>query len=137
MHSRNMASDPNGFLLAVGEIYGAICNACETKFEASEGSGMYSMPFHCNTCGKVWDWEFGDPSDAGGFIEDGDDGSAPEEGRREAVGSEADTLPSLGKPDPPPCDCGGTFDVTAPPRCPKCRAADFRRDPAGQVILWD
>lgn len=121
----------------MGEIYGAICNACEAKFEVSEGSGMYSMPFHCNVCGKDWDWEFA--QEKGEFIEDG---SGTEEIPQKDVSPEEQNDKDVWtllreKPNPPLCECGGTFDVSAPPRCPNCRSADFRRDPDGRMILWD
>lgn len=42
-----------------------------------------------------------------------------------------------GKPEPPPCACGGTFTMSSPPRCPNCRSKDLRRDPDGYEILYD
>lgn len=91
----------------MGYGYDAICKACETKFEVNEGSGMNAVPFHCERCGKEWWWEFG----LGG--QDG----------KEAK--------------PPPCDCGGTFSVDAPARCPKCGSPDFERDPDGMSMIYD
>jgi DNA-directed RNA polymerase subunit RPC12/RpoP len=84
-----------------------ICNECGTKFEVNEGSGMIAMPFHCHRCGKEWWWECGEG---------------------EPTGKE---------PEPPSCECGGTFTGDAPPRCPRCRSKDLRRDPEGSEILYD
>ncbi len=41
--------------------------------------------------------------------------------------------------DPPDwtCKCGGTFSTDAPPRCPKCRSTNLKRDPDGIEILYD
>jgi hypothetical protein len=120
-------------------MYDAICNGCETKFEVSEGSGMFAMPFHCNVCGKVWDWVFG--RDEGTFIEDedGPTNNGPPSKDAACGGENRDDVWSMlgEKPNPPPCECGGTFDVSAPPRCPNCRSTDFRRDPLGRTILYD
>lgn len=84
-----------------------ICVACETKSHVSEGSGMVAMPFHCDRCGKEWWWEFGE---GGPF------------------GKSA---------DPPPCDCGGSFSVEAPARCPKCGSTEYRQDPDGMSLIYD
>ena len=91
----------------MGHTYSVICNECGGRFEVSEGSGMIAMPFHCERCGKEWWWEFG----PGG-----------------PMGKEA---------EPPRCECGGTFDADAPPRCPECRSRRWRRDPDGFEMLYD
>lgn len=41
--------------------------------------------------------------------------------------------------DPPDwtCECGGWFTEVAPPRCPKCRSTDLRRDPEAAMTLYD
>ena len=123
----------------MGEMYDAICNGCETKFDVSEGSGMFAMPFHCDQCGATWVWVF-DPDQGGGtFIEDEEPGSpskAPPESSQQEQPRDVWSLLAE-KPQPPPCECGGTFKSGAPPRCPKCRSADFRRDPLGHTILYD
>jgi hypothetical protein len=90
----------------MGVGYQAICNRCDEKFPVHEGSGMIAMPFHCNTCGREWWWEFG----SGG---------------------------PLGEPEPPGCECGGTFTASAPSRCPRCRSPEFRRDSEAPQILYD
>jgi DNA-directed RNA polymerase subunit RPC12/RpoP len=91
----------------MGQGYGVICSECGQRFEVHEGSGMMAMPFHCVRCGKEWWWEFG----PGG--------------------------PKGKAPDPPTCECGGTFKVDAPARCPKCRSAKLKRDPEGPCIDYD
>lgn len=91
----------------MGQSYDAICKECGTRFSVSEGYGMIAMPYHCESCGKEWWWEFG----AGG-----------------PLGKEA---------HPPPCECGGTFSLDAQPRCPKCHSSDYRTDPEGLEILYD
>lgn len=91
--------------LTLGRGYGAICNECETRFDVNEGSGMTAMPFHCDTCGKEWWWEFG--------------GGGP-------MGNQL---------SPPWCECGGTFRVDARPRCPSCRSKDLRQDPDEPVVM--
>lgn len=91
----------------MGRGYGAICNVCGTTFEVNEGPGMIAMPLHCDTCGKEWWWHFG----PGG--------------------------PMDKEPNPPSCDCGGTFTEDAPRRCPNCRSTDLSRDPQGHEILYD
>lgn len=78
----------------IGRNYDAICNDCGERFEVNEGCGMIAMPFHCDRCGKEWWWWH--------FGEGG----------------------PIGEPDPPPRECGGTFDVDAPPRRPGCRCDD-------------
>lgn len=91
----------------MGHTFEAICKACETRFEVSEGSGMIAMPYHCENCGKEWWWEFG----PGG--------------------------PTGKEPNPPTCECGGTFSLDAPPRCPACRSTDLERDPNGMSMIYD
>lgn len=91
----------------MGEAYDAICKECQTSFSVSEGSGMIAMPYHCERCGKEWWWEFG----PGG--------------------------PMDKEPNPPTCECGGTFSLEARPRCPACRSADFERDPSGMSMIYD
>lgn len=91
----------------MGYGYEVICKACGAGFQVSEGSGMIAMPFHCARCGKEWWWEFGP------------DGP---------MGKEA---------DPPRCECGGTFTLDAPPRCPECRSEEFERDPHGISVIYD
>lgn len=90
----------------MGTTYGAICNACDTRFEVNEGSGMIAMPFHCERCGREWWWKFG-----------------PEG--------------PVGRPNPPACECGGSFTEEALPRCPECRSTDVGRDPDGFEIIYD
>lgn len=43
----------------------------------------------------------------------------------------------VGKPEPPPCRCGGYFTIDAPPRCPECRSTDLERDPGGYEVMYD
>lgn len=105
----------------MGEMYDVICNECETEFEVSEGSGMNAMPLHCTECGKVWLWEFGD--DPVPWFIDTDDGDF--------------IVTNAQGPNPPPCECGGTFRGDASPKCPQCRSTDFRRDPFGQMTIYD
>lgn len=91
----------------MGKAYGAICNACETRFQVSEGSGMTAMPFHCDQCGREWWWEFG-PGD-----------------------------PMGKEPNSPQCKCGGRFTADSPARCPNCRSKNFGRDPDEPEVLYD
>lgn len=91
----------------MGYTYGVICNECDEHFDVNEGSGMVAMPLHCDSCGREWWWEFG-PS---GPLDE--------------------------QPDAPPCPCGGRFTADAPPRCPRCRSRDLRRNPDGLEILYD
>ena len=91
----------------MGRGFDAICNDCGTKFQVNDGPGMIAMPLHCNNCGKEWWWEFGPEGPVGN--------RRPH--RR--------------------CECGGTFTLSAPPRCPNCRSTDFGRDPEGTEILYD
>lgn len=107
----------------MGEFYDALCNDCGTKFEVCEGSGMNAMPLHCTQCGKEWTWNFGD--DPVPWVMD----YGPRPGDFIITNAEG--------PDPPPCECGGTFRVDASPRCPNCRSTNFRRDPLGRMGLYD
>lgn len=91
----------------MGESYDAMCKECSTSFSVSEGSGMIAMPYHCESCGKEWWWEFG----PGG-----------------PMGKQA---------HPPRCDCGGRFSLDARPRCPNCGSAEFDRDLNGLSIMYD
>ncbi len=91
----------------VGRGYGAICASCGTKCDVHDGPGMIAMPFRCGQCGKEWWWHFG-----------------PE-------------LPIGKEPNPPACECGGTFISEAPPRCPACRSTDFVRDPDAEQSIYD
>jgi hypothetical protein len=91
----------------MGRGYQAICAQCETAVEIHEGSGMYAMPLRCEECGREWWWEFG----PGG--------------------------PMGKKANPPQCECGGRFTESAPPRCPKCRSTELRRDPGGYEVMYD
>lgn len=49
----------------MGEGFGAICRECSAHFRVHDGSGMASMPFRCDGCGKEWWWEFGDGGPVG------------------------------------------------------------------------
>ena len=91
----------------MGHAFTAICNDCSASFTIHDGPGMRAMPFHCDTCGKEWWWDFG----PGG-----------------PIGEE---------PTPPPCDCGGKFRSDAPPRCSKCCSTSYTRDPQGETALYD
>lgn len=91
----------------MGRGYDVICSQCETRFSVNEGSGMIAMPFHCDGCGKEWWWEFGPAG------------------------------PMDKTATPPPCECGGTFTVDAPARCPQCRSLEYERDPEGTEMIYD
>jgi hypothetical protein len=38
---------------------------------------------------------------------------------------------------PPHCECGGTFTMEGPPRCPKCGSPELERDPDGTSMIYD
>ena len=42
-----------------------------------------------------------------------------------------------GEANPPRCECGGTFTMDAPPRCPNCRSLELERDPDGTSKIYD
>ena len=42
-----------------------------------------------------------------------------------------------GDPKPPGCECGGTFTVEGPARCPECRSKDVEKDPEGEEFIYD
>jgi predicted Zn-ribbon and HTH transcriptional regulator len=91
----------------MGHGFGVICKECGTKFQVNDGPGMIAMPFRCDRCGKEW-WR-----------------RYPQEG------------PLEGNPNPPTCDCGGTFTTEAPPRCPNCRSSEHEEDPDADHIMYD
>lgn len=43
----------------------------------------------------------------------------------------------IGDPDPPAYECGGSFRVDAPARCPACGSVDLGNDPNEPEILYD
>lgn len=43
----------------------------------------------------------------------------------------------MGEPNPPTCECGGSFSEDAPPRCPSCHSTELERDPSGYEVMYD
>ena len=97
----------------MGETLGVTCGACSHGFDVDIGAGMIAVAARCDRCGA----EGSVPSPLASGDWAGDDTSTES------------------------CECGGTFDVDAPFRCPHCGATysedELRGLPTTMFGLWD
>jgi hypothetical protein len=101
----------------MGSSRDVICESCGHRFQASEGGGFFFHLLHCDLCGREKSVGFDELGDAQPLTED-EYSSVIEQ----TAGS---------------CDCGGRYQMEAPPRCPVCRSVEFREDPSGTTAMYD
>jgi hypothetical protein len=130
----------------MGTEYGAICKKCHTRFRVSEGGGFMFHLLHCDKCGKPKSLSFveiGEPhlrylkglSGPYSIATQEHDKNVQETYPGEPL-SEAEYNLAIEKLAGK-CGCGGYFKLDAPPRCPKCKSPDFKKDPKGNELLYD
>lgn len=98
----------------MGRSFDAICQDCGTHFFVSEGPDMRFFLLHCDQCG-----------------------------REKAVGTDEIIAAHLSWDDGKginklagKCSCGGSYDVNAKARCPRCRSDNYVMAPNGQRIKY-
>ena len=105
-----------------------ICDACGTRFTASEGGGFTFHLLHCDACGGEKSVLFDEIRSIHErqMLDEADPNRLDEEACHAAVEEFAGT-----------CDCGGRFTFEAEARCPKCRSDQYHTDPDGDLICYD
>jgi hypothetical protein len=125
-------------------VWRAICNHCETSFDAAWGHTRSGYCFRCGECGRphfVLKEEVEKPpgTDFGlsQVVEQSE--SKPKRTLEELSNELLNRSPSRAylawqervEAVLPVCICGGRFRFNAPSRCPQCRSDDHRQDPSG------
>ena len=132
--------------LIMGSAIGVICNACGARFEASRGGGFFFELLHCDACGGTKSVPHNELGDAHALRVRGLGGSwtvaTQEVDKRVQQASDLEPLTGgdfkrLVERKAGKCDCGGSFRLDAPPRCPNCRSSDFTEDPEGGITMYD
>ncbi len=130
----------------MGRESGAICNNCGVRFAVREGGGFLFHLLHCDGCGaerSIGFEEIGEPhlrylkglnvpyamatAEHDRRVQEHYPGEPISEEKYHRIVEDL-----CGE-----CDCAGGFRFDAPPRCPECRSADYRKDPDGQEIFYD
>jgi hypothetical protein len=125
-------------------MWRAICNRCETRFDAAWGHSRRGYCFRCAECGRPHGVPKDEVEEPPGSNFDLSQVVAEVEPKPKRTLEELlDELVNR-PPSPewlawqqrveatlPACACGGRYRFNAPSRCPKCRSDDHRKDPTG------
>ena len=127
----------------MGCINGVICKDCGTKYEIRRGGGFTNHDLHCDKCGELKTVDFWDLGEihlkfikgldipycvatgaSDKYIQDNYPGDPIDEDEYHRLVEEfaANEWRKYTK---------------APTRCPKCRSANYEKDPNGKYILYD
>lgn len=127
-------------------IWQAICNCCETHFNAAWGHTRRGYCLRCVECGRPQGVPNDEVEKAPSNLDLAQAATATEVGPKSPKRSIEELVEELVARGPSPewlewqqrveatlpaCECGGRFRFGAPSRCPKCRSADHRKDPLG------
>lgn len=111
----------------MGAMQGVICAQCGHRHEILIGPGMTFLLLHCEVCGRPKSVARSDVQAAP------DTASGEEPGLVMCLESNSQRIAAIAGR----CDCGGSFSLDAPPRCPRCRSTEYRSDPDGMELLYD
>jgi hypothetical protein len=128
-------------------MWRAICNRCETRFDAAWGHTRRGFCLRCAECGRplgVPKDEVEEPPGSNVQLSQlvAEVEATPKPPKR-SLGELVEELVARGpspewiawqqrvEATPPACACGGRYRFDAPSRCPQCRSADHRIDPSG------
>ena len=109
----------------MGHVFQATCKECGTRFEASEGGGFHFVLLHCNQCGETASVGFDQLRKVHKkYLRKGEDFN-PWKPKPTGYAKEVEKIAGA-------CECGGQYEMDAPPRCPKCRSANYE---CGKTII--
>lgn len=130
----------------MGSSRDVICESCGHRFQASEGGGFFFHLLHCDRCGREKSVGFDELGDAHLRYVKGLSGpwtvgtmelDKHIQENYPAQPLTEDEYSSVIEQTAGSCDCGGGYQMEAPPRCPVCRSVEFREDPSGTTAMYD
>jgi hypothetical protein len=128
----------------MGEATEAQCLDCGTSFSMHHGGGFSFHLLRCDTCGETKSVDFNELGELHLRYLKGLSGpyciASEEHDERVRMHAEVEPISeeeyhSGVEAFAGNCQCGGEFNFTAPPRCPKCRST--RVEEGGTMIMYD
>jgi len=129
-----------------GSRFEAVCSVCTMRFPVNDGGGFFFHLLRCDTCGQEKRIGFdtlgeihlryikglGGPwcvasTDADKKVQVSFPGEPIDEKEYHAFVEKSAGL----------CSCGGNYTFDAKPRCPRCHASEYTRDPHGERAFYD